>query len=351
MIRAIAPLAALAVTASVAAPLDARPPRYDPSHPVALRDAPQVLALGHEYLEDVALPGEDFGSPPAFEALDKPAYWFLRHPGVQPAVRFGCARTIRPQEARMTEALESSDDSVALLALAVLMHARAPSTVRRQHETLVRLTDAHPRWAKALEPFHARFDGDALMRAVAQPAPEERYERDRELSWAIRGIAAVGETRALGRLAELCADDNLRTSLAAERSIEEFETEAGDQALARCVVGWQYDAADRAARTLAKRNPALVRTTLVAMSIPVDERSRYARLLSAVADASVVPRLLELLPQVGAGYRPVIDAVETHATTRHWRALVDLAAATESGVPFRARLLDLAERVRPVGPA
>jgi hypothetical protein len=98
-------------------------------------------------------------------------------------------------------------------------------------------------------------------------------------------LAVLGDAESLPRLAGLCGHDHLETSLAAERSIEEFTGIRGDEALVACTRGNRH-AAHRAMSTLIRRNPDLARRVLLAMPIPTDGAGSYTFFLLEAADAS-----------------------------------------------------------------
>lgn len=335
-------IVAALVTAAVltATPVRSATPRYEPTHADAQRDALGLLRFGHTYLEGVALPGDAFGEPPPFTEIDQPLAAFLEYPSVQPAVQFSCAVMHRPGEARLARALVGKNDKRALLALAALLRVGSPSTVQEQHDTLTRLKKSRPKWKKTLGELEARFDPKTLTRSLAQDPPaDDRYAHAPELEWAIRAAGVRAQENALPRLGTLCASEHLHTSLAAERSIEDFKGADAESALAACVEGWQYNAADRALDTLRARNPARARTTLVAMPLPpVDSLYRYANALVDVAAPSVVPRLIEVIPALENPQR-AIRALEAHAQPSHRAKIVALIPRVDE--THRTRLREL----------
>ena len=337
--------AALATAAAlIATPVHSATPQYDPAHADAQRDALGLLKFGAEYLQDVDLPGEAFGEPPPFEEIDQPLAGFLEYPSMQPAVQFSCAVMSTPREVRLSDALESKHDDRALLALAALLRVHSPSTVQAQHDTLARLKKSRPKWTKTLTKFEARFDAKSLTRTLSQDPPaDDPYAKATELEWAIRAVGVTQQKNALPRLATLCASEHLHTSLTAERSIEDFTGDEAESALADCVKGWRYNAADRALDALRDRNPDLARQTVVAMPLPpVDSMYRYANALVDVAAPSVVPRLIDVIPALENPGR-AIGALETHAELRHRAGIAALVPRVDES--HRDRLRALAARL------
>ncbi len=329
-----------------ASPSEAETPRYDPKRPALQPDALGLLRHGPEYLEDVELPGDPWSSKAAFTRIDAPLASFLKHPNMQPAVQFSCAVMSTPGEARLTKALQGRNDARALMALAALLHVHAPGTVAEQVATLERLEKARPQWKATLAEFAQTFDATALADAIAQEPPVgERYGHAPKLEWAIRAVGIRKQASALPRLAELCVHDHLHTSLTAERSIEDFVGAQADAALATCVEGWQYNAADRAFDALRDRNPALARKTLVGMPLPSeDELYRYANALARVAGPSAVPRIIELIPKLDDPHSSII-ALEAFAEPSHHAAVGALVPLVE--VRHQDRLRALADRLSP----
>ncbi len=335
-------LAAGAVLA--ASPARSATPRYEVGQVDAQRDALGILEHGPEYLEGVDLPGDSSDPPPPFEKIDKPLAEFLEYPSMQPAVQFSCAVMVTPGEKRLANALGSKNDARSVLALAALLHARSPSTVQEQHDALTRLKKSRPKWKKTLVHFDARFDAKVLTRALAKDPPaDDPYGDATELEWSIRAVGVRKQKDALPRLATLCASEHLHTSLTAERSIEDFTGPDAESALADCVKGWQYNAADRALDALKGRNPALARKTLVAMPLPpADSMYRYANALVDVAAPSVVSRLIEVIPALDSPGR-AIRALETHAERSHRAEIEGLIPNVDA--LSQERLRELAARL------
>ncbi|MCR9165731.1 MAG: hypothetical protein ACE37F_07615 [Nannocystaceae bacterium] len=335
----IAPALALLAALS-AVPARSATPRYEPAAPNVQADALSLLDAGATYLEGVDLPGETAGPSAPFEEIDAPLAAFLEYPNMQPAVQFSCAVMATPGEARLAKALEAKDDARALLALASLMHVHSPSTVQAQHDALTRLRARRPKWKATLARLSARFSPKALTRALAEDPPaDDRYGDAPTLEWTIRAVGVRKQKSALPRLATLCVSDHLHTSLAAERSIEDFTGPQALSALAACVEGWQYDAADRALGTLRERDPDLARRALETMPIPpADSLYRYDNALRSVAAPSTVPRLVAILPDLE---RPsaAIDALEDHARPEHADAIEALIPKLDATHEERLRAL------------
>src|SRR5205085_5460349 len=109
-----------------------------------------------------------------------------------------------------------------------------------------------------LDGLQAQFSEDVVLRALEVAPPEDRYRHDSLLEWHVRAAGVTRCRRALPTLVRLSRSEHLGTSLAAERSLEDFDGDEGDQALAQCLLGWQYDAYIRAGRALLERNKPLL---------------------------------------------------------------------------------------------
>ena len=325
----------------------AAPQRYQLEAPDAERDAIGILEQGHEYLSEVEFPEQNVHVPPPLSEIDRSLAYFLQHPSLQPAVQFGCVRRIVRREERVIAALDGDDDAVSLLALAALVRVQSPSSVEQQLATLKRLEAERPDYERALKKVRARFSKKVVAKAIAENPPADRYERANALSWSIRAAGSLGYRTTLPRLASLCVSDHLRTSLAAERSIEDFTGPKAEAALASCVRGWRYNAADRAFSALAERNEAFARETLLAIEVPADKLGRYADKLVTVANLDAVPRLIEIIPELEYP-NDAIRALEDNALPRHWAVIADLALRVDGveGIELR----ELAERLKPLQP-
>lgn len=317
---------------------------YDPARPAVQRDALGILRDGPQYLADAELPGDPFDDEAPFEEIDARLATFLEYPDMQPSVQFSCAVMDTPGEARLAKSLHGRRHARALLALAALVHVHSPSTVEDQLAALARLRKARPKWKPTLDEIEARFDPEVLAAAIAlDPPKDDPYGDAPGLEWAIRAVGVRQQEEALPRLATLCQSEHLHTSLAAERSIEDFAGPKAEAALASCVEAWQYDAADRAFDALRDRNRALALKTLLTMTIPAaDARDRYVATLIDIADGSAVPRLIELIPLLDDPSH-AIDALETHAEPRHRAAIRKLVP--HAGEKDRERLRALADRL------
>ncbi len=343
MIPWIAATTLLSVLAA-GSPAEPDGPRYEPARPDPQRDALGILRHGDAYLGGVALPGDAYDAAPAFVTIDAPLAQFLESPDMQPSVQFSCAVMSTPGEARLTKALSSRDHARALIALAALVHVHSPSTVDAQLAALGRLRAARPKWTPTLREIESRFEPEALTAAIEQDPPaDDRYGDVPALEWAIVATGARTQETALLRLAVLCKSDHLHTSLAAERSIEDFRGPPAEAALASCIEGWRYNAADRAFDALRDRNPALARKALIGMALPPEDTLyRYADALVDVAAPAVVTRLIAVIPDLDNPGR-AIGALESHAAPRHHAGIRRLASQVDER--HRERLERLAEKL------
>ena len=94
----------------------------------------------------------------------------------------------------------------------------------------------------------------------------------------------------------LSTANHLDTSVAAERSLEDFSGPKANQALVRCVLGWQYNAYVHACNALLKRDKALLTNTLLEAKPPKECRYYQGLFLARCDDAAAVPILCEKVP-------------------------------------------------------
>ncbi len=320
--------------------LHVQPPAPAPP-PFAAR-ALGVLANGAAALPAPPEPAED-GEPdieeekPTEEPRELGGYllspefrWFLRYPRVDPAVQFSCGSTFRRDESTLLALLDRADDEDAVVALAALLHVRAPRGVEAQWRALCRLQLLHgddPLWSETLAALRRPFTPQAIDAALAATPPEGRYDEARAIEWSARAAGVTRHRGALPRLVELSRGEHLDTSLAAERSLEDFPGPEGDAALAACLVGWRYDAYVRAGRALAERNGDLVRATLSTADVPADAQREVGLLLAGLRDPAAVPHLCASVGKAAIVDGKMFDAIEQLATAEQL-ALVDALPAT-----------------------
>ena len=264
-----------------------------------LRDAEGVWRHGKDFFDEDSVTmmlsiSDDCDQQVAFSGIDLRTGSALAWPAVSEVVQFGCTGTYAPYEASLEAALRKGTPELKLQALAILMRLRAPSSVPLQQKVLAELRElkTRPGWRPLLEELAHCFDPDRLMRIVTQDPPADRYSStERSYLWSIRALGAIRHNAALPRLIVLSRSGQLYTSLAAERSIEDFCGEAAEQALVQCMLGWQYDAYKRAAYALLKRNKQLLQDTLLAATPPKRCRYQKALFLARCDDSASVPLL------------------------------------------------------------
>jgi hypothetical protein len=285
------------------------PKKWDSEHRDAFTDAFQVWRLGEKYFErgedDSA---DDENAAVVFTGVDERTGRFLAWPNLQPAVQFGCATYATPYEDALIETLKTGKPARQLQALAILMKLRAPSSVPLQWKALGELGQIkdRPQWKPLLAEWQACFDPQRLEQELRQALAEHEAEESEERSflWSIRAAGAIRDVRALDRLATLSTGDDanlaaewtLHTSLAAERSLEEFNGREADKALVRCLLGWKYDAYVRAGNALLKRDKALLTKVLLAAKAPKNCRFYQGLFLARCDNAAAVPILCTEVP-------------------------------------------------------
>ncbi len=335
---------------------EAAAPQNPPEAPVQgdpWVDAIQVWKLGERYLEP---PGEALSIPfdrnkGEFSGLaGADARWFLKDPYLKSAVHFGCARTPHPYEDSLEAELRRDPGVLQLQALVLLMRVYAPASVDLQWKALQRLKSLpeKPGLRALLSELEGRFSEAVLDAALETAPPEYRYGNDPFLSWHVRAAGVVRARSTLPKLVKLSRSSHLDVSLAAERSLEDFDGEEGDKALAQCLLGWQYDAYIRAGRALLSRNKALLIRTLQATVAP--EKCRYWQgiLLAKADDPFAVPILCESVSKVGIIDREMFDHIERLAREQDLPLIRQLPRLVRPEQQERARQVE-AELVRRFG--
>ncbi|MEN6451037.1 MAG: hypothetical protein ABFC96_11140 [Thermoguttaceae bacterium] len=285
------------------------PAKWDSEHRDSFNDAAQVWRLGKDYFQDGGDDDDFDGSNDltnerdeiVFSGIDRATRRFLSHPEVKPVVQFSCAVTATPYEDALEKALAKGSPEKKLQALAILMRLRAPSSVPLQWKALgeLRQLKDHARWQPLLSEWLACFDPRTLEREIQQaPPPGDRYsDRPRIYLWSIRACGTIQDANALSRLTTLSKADHLYTSLAAERSLEDFTGPKANQALAACILGWQYDAYVRACDALLKRDKSLLVKTLLQTNAPKKCRYYQGVFLARCDNPAAVPILCEEVPE------------------------------------------------------
>jgi hypothetical protein len=122
---------------------------------------------------------------------------------------------------------------------------------------------------------------------------------------------------ALPRLRELSVSGNLHTSLAAERSLEDFEGPEADEALGFCLLGWKYDAYVRAGSVLAERNKRYLKQILSNIAAPPKCRYWQAILLARAGSVEAVPLLVSEVHKMDMIDREMFEHIGRLAQPRH----------------------------------
>jgi len=319
----------------------------DSKDPVA--DALQVWRRGAEYFDAPVLPaapGENakealveeldvvtirFSSMrqklEVFTGFTAETEQFLRAPDLAPGVQFSCAIGIRPVEPALIKAMkESPVPEIQLQALVLLLRVSAPSTVEAQWATLQKLKvfDKGPRWKELLSEMERVFDPKTLQARLADWTPPKLVgEMDRygdlpaHTIWAMRAASVMQCKELLPKLKKWSVNPHLDTSLEAERSLENFvPSPEADAALAGCVRGWQYNAAEKAARVLLRRNPKLLTETLLDMR-PADRLYIYGLLLGQCDDPRAVPILCNTVKDINLVDGSMFHFIEKLAQPEH----------------------------------
>lgn len=266
-----------------------------------------------------------------FKGIDGPGTGtFLDNPTLKPVVRFSCAAHPTPYEDALEKALLQGTPELKLQALAVLARVQAPHSAAEQWkalQTLKRL-DKGPLWQTLLGEIEAKFDPKVIAEELKKEPPKERFKAQDESTedylkrchegevyyWHIRAAGGMQLKEVFPRLKELSASEDTYTSLAAEKSLEDFGGPEGDEGLVACVLGFKYNAWIHAASALLERNPNLLAGTLKTANVP--ERARYMQgiFLGRIGDTAAVPILCETVPQYQIIDKEMFDLIGKLAT-------------------------------------
>jgi len=283
-----------------------------------------------------------------FHDFDERVRRFLVAPIVCDAVQFSCAIQSSATESFIEHGLDDPDPEVRLRALVVLVTVRAPRSVSEQWAALEGLRQG-PRgveFAGVTTRIASLFAPTALDAVLAAPPPGDRFSTSPAYQWAVRAAGVTRHRGALERLTVLSSSESLHTSLAAERSLEDFDGPEGDAALARCVNGWKYDAFERAARALLRRAPELLRSTLLASSPPEGEAYWKGVFLARLDDRRGVPILCATVPSLQIIDGEMFDSIERLAGREDLADVEALPARVRDNQKERATGVVAAVRAR-----
>jgi hypothetical protein len=260
-----------------------------------------------------------------FTGVDREALWFIQSPSLQPAVSFGCVVSPRPFEDALEKALQDADPVVRAQALALLLRVRSPSTVPAQRKVLTELGRLYP--GRAWQPIRSRmescFDPRDILRVLGDRGLENPFSASRfHLWWSIRAAGVMKVVEAIPRLRELSVSPVLYTSLAAERSLEDFDGPEADEALGHCLLAWRYDAYVQAGSALAKRNKPYLRDLLSRAPAPDDCLYWQAILLARCDSTESLPLLVSKVGEIAIIDGEMFEHMERLAESRH-RELIE----------------------------
>ncbi|MCH5372663.1 MAG: hypothetical protein JJ992_01700 [Planctomycetes bacterium] len=306
------------------------PSVWEPGRRSPLLDALGVWRRGGDYFPNNVVYADDGrgavdGGDAPFVRIDRRTGRFLKHPHTKPAVQFGCAVIATPYEDALEQALLQGSDETKLQALVVLMRLRASHSVPEQWKTLQYLQqrDDRPEWQPLLVELESCFAPERLMKAAALLPPKDDYLRpSAEYEWTLRALGVIAHRPALPRLTELSRHANLHTSLAAERSLEDFTGEEANDALESCLLGWRYDAYLRAAHALLKRDPDRLHRVLRDAKAPEEARYQVGLSLARFDDPAAVPILCEQVPRIAIKDAAMFQQISRLGLPEH-REMID----------------------------
>lgn len=319
-------------------------------------DAVQVWRLGDAYAKTgptdlVGVPPDNRGGR-SFDTAD-----FLRGDRVMPAVQFTCVRYMDYYEDALVEALSKGSFDLKIKALAVLMRVRAPRSVPEQWAAIQALRNdvryQNHQLVKALcDDLDSAFSREKIAAALKEePPPEEMpkkvgstaedmeaFKRQRnDYQWCLRAAGATQQKDLLARVAQIAASQDLYISLAAERSLEDFEGPDAEQALAKCIKGWCYNTYIHAASALLKRNKPLLVKTLKENEVPHAARYQQGLFLARCDDPDAVPILCETLPKYQIIDVEIFEQVDRLALPEHVKAIEKMVESVRDNQKVKAK--------------
>jgi len=282
-----------------------------------------------------------------FETFDDVVASFVRRPSVYPAVQFSCAVTGRPVEDWLTAALDAEQAIVRLRAVTVLIRAQAPRTVAEQWQTLQALRTGPDAAAFAVvtDQLLAAFSPESIAAKIADKTVFGMFAGSRHRQWCLRAAGVCKHIEFVPDLTRWSKSRSIDYSLAAVRSLQDLQGPAVNQALAECVRGWRYSAANHAAHTLLQRQPELLRTTLLEIE-PTDRLYAKGLLLAKLEDHRAVPILCETVHEIAIKDGEMFDGIERLARTEHLAAIATLPKRVRDEQKQRATEVVAAVRKR-----
>ncbi|MBI3830642.1 MAG: hypothetical protein HY291_14065 [Planctomycetes bacterium] len=266
-----------------------------------------------------------------FKGIDGPGTGrFLDCPSLKPVVQFSCSIHATPYEDALEKTLEKGTPELKLQALAILVRVQAPHSAAEQWKVLQELKrlEKGPLWKNLLGELEAKFDPKGIAEEIKKAPPKPLFKAENETLddyskrchqaevyyWHIRAAGGMQLKDAVPRLKELSSAEDIDTSLAAEKSLEDFEGPECDQFLVACVLGFKYNAWMHAADALMKRNPGLLAGTLKTVNIP--ERARYMQgvYLGRLGDPAAVPILCATVPKYQMIDKEIFELIGKLAT-------------------------------------
>jgi len=217
---------------------------------------------------------------------------------LKPVVQFSCAQVTTPAEDAWEADLRGADAEARLAALGKLIELSAPSSVPLQYQAFLDLKGGYADQGSVKSAAQA-FDEARIIQVISRTPPREEYASDdTEFYWCLRAVGVLKMAACIPRLVELSDVDNLYTTLAAERSLEDFDGEAAEDALLRVVSFGRYDAFVRAADEMLRRNPARLARGLETMSFPERHGYQYGLFLARCGNPKAVPILCETVKNI-----------------------------------------------------
>lgn len=140
----------------------------------------------------------------------------------------------------------------------------------------------------------------------------------------------------LPRIARFALVRHLATSMAAERSLEDFRGAAANEALLECVKAWRYGTLLPAANSLLERAPHLLEQGLLAIGERRERNRWYGILLGRVGNTDAVPLLCRAVKQVSMIDHEMFDMIEHLAQPEHREMIEGLAEQVRDGQRERA---------------
>lgn len=264
---------------------------------------------------------------------------FLEGESRKPVRPFSNAIRESAFENALENALIEEDPWIRFQALIVLVKGRAAYSVDKQWNTLqILMEDYRLDNAKQyLENIQYLFSTEHISLYIHKEPPKDPFCQDHDFIWAIRAAGVRKLPSMLHRLKRLSCAKNIYTSLAAERSLEDYEGAEGDLALIECMLAWNGVASINAGKALASRNRELSVKVMSNINIPDEYKPEIGLLLARCDSPNALPILVNSVGNVAIGDQRIFEEIERLAGAEHWRFVEQLPQKVREDQRERAK--------------